>query len=49
MPAWPVRVDGRPPSVLPSPVLGQHTGEVLTGWLGLSAAEVEKLRADAVV
>src|SRR6195952_177348 len=49
MPAWPVRVDGKPPRVAPSPMLGEHTGDVLTGWLGLSHAEVEKLRADRVV
>src|SRR6201996_3590977 len=28
MPAWPVRVDGKPSRVEPSPVLGQHTEEV---------------------
>jgi crotonobetainyl-CoA:carnitine CoA-transferase CaiB-like acyl-CoA transferase len=49
MPAWPVRVDGKPPRVQASPMLGQHTGEVLTGWLGLTDAEVEKLRGDKVV
>jgi crotonobetainyl-CoA:carnitine CoA-transferase CaiB-like acyl-CoA transferase len=49
MPAWPVRVDGKPPRVSASPMLGQHTDDVLTNWLGLSHAEVEKLRADSVV
>jgi crotonobetainyl-CoA:carnitine CoA-transferase CaiB-like acyl-CoA transferase len=49
MPAWPVRVDGKPPRVAPSPMLGEHTVEVLTSWLGLSDTDVEKLRADAVV
>jgi crotonobetainyl-CoA:carnitine CoA-transferase CaiB-like acyl-CoA transferase len=49
MPAWPVRVDGKPPRVSASPQLGQHTSEVLTGWLGLSDTEVQKLRTDAVV
>jgi crotonobetainyl-CoA:carnitine CoA-transferase CaiB-like acyl-CoA transferase len=49
MPAWPVRVDGKPARVAASPVLGQHTSDVLTGWLGLSAADVEKLRSDKVV
>ena len=28
MPAWPVRVDGKPPRVTASPMLGQHTDEV---------------------
>jgi crotonobetainyl-CoA:carnitine CoA-transferase CaiB-like acyl-CoA transferase len=49
MPAWPVRVDGKPPRVAASPMLGEHTGDVLTTWLGLSDAEVAKLRADCVV
>jgi formyl-CoA transferase len=49
MPAWPVRVDGKPPRVAASPMLGQHTGDVLSNWLGLSEAEVEKLRGDSVV
>jgi len=31
------------------PVLGQHTDEVLTGMLGLSAAEIEQLRNERVV
>ena len=49
MPAWPVRVDGKPPRLRASPVLGQHTGEVLASWLGMSANDVEKLRAEGVV
>jgi formyl-CoA transferase len=49
MPAWPVQVDGRSPGVKASPVLGQHTTDVLTAWLGLSAAEVEKLKGEGVI
>jgi formyl-CoA transferase len=49
MPAWPVRIDGKPPRLVTSPVLGQHSSEVLESWLGMSAAEVETLRADSVV
>ena len=49
MPAWPVRVDGKPPRVKPSPILGEHTGEVLGRWLGLSDAEVGTLRGEGVV
>jgi formyl-CoA transferase len=49
MPAWPVQVDGRSPRVKPSPMLGQHTDEVLGGWLGLSGDAVGKLRTDGVV
>jgi crotonobetainyl-CoA:carnitine CoA-transferase CaiB-like acyl-CoA transferase len=49
MPAWPVRIDGKPPTVVTSPVLGQHTGEVLQSWLGMSAGEVEALAGEGVV
>jgi crotonobetainyl-CoA:carnitine CoA-transferase CaiB-like acyl-CoA transferase len=49
MPAWPVRIDGKPPTLVTSPVLGQHTGEVLQSWLGISTGEVEALRGDGVV
>jgi crotonobetainyl-CoA:carnitine CoA-transferase CaiB-like acyl-CoA transferase len=49
MPAWPVRFDGAPPRVKPSPLLGQHNAEVLGGWLGIGAAEVEALRAEGII
>ena len=49
MPGWPVRVDGKPPALSSSPVLGEHTGEVLAEWLGLNAQAVEALRADGAV
>ena len=49
MPAWPVRFDGTPPRVKPSPLLGEHNAEVLGGWLGMSAQEVEALRQDGIV
>jgi formyl-CoA transferase len=49
MPAWPVRFDGAPPRVRPSPMLGQHNAEVLGGWLGIGTAEVEALRAEGIV
>ena len=49
MPAWPVRFDGAPPRVKPSPLLGQHNAEVLGGWLGIGTAEVEALRAEGIV
>ena len=48
MPAWPVRIDGRPPTLTTSPVLGQHTAEVLQSWLGMSMAEVEALRGTSI-
>ncbi len=49
MPAWPVQVDGKSPKVKASPILGEHTADVLTEWLGLSSADVEKLKADGIV
>ena len=49
MPGWPVRVDGKPPALKPSPVLGEHTDAVLHEWLGLNAQAVEALRADGAV
>ena len=49
MPAWPVRVDGKPSKVVASPVLGQHTAQVLGTWLGMSEADVEGLRRDGAV
>ena len=49
MPAWPVRFDGAPAKVKPSPLLGQHNAEILGGWLGIGASEVEALRAEGII
>ena len=49
VPAWPVRFDGAPPRVKPSPLLGQHNAEVLGGWLGIGAPEVEALRTEGII
>jgi crotonobetainyl-CoA:carnitine CoA-transferase CaiB-like acyl-CoA transferase len=49
MPAWPVRVDGRPPRVKPSPLLGQHGADVLHAWLGVSADEIAALKREGVM
>ena len=48
MPAWPVRFDGTPPKVKPSPLLGQHNSDVLSGWLGMSEQEVAALKAEGI-
>jgi len=49
MPAWPVRVDGQPPRVKASPLLGQHNADVLSAWLGLGADDVAGLKREGVV
>jgi crotonobetainyl-CoA:carnitine CoA-transferase CaiB-like acyl-CoA transferase len=49
VPAWPVRFDGVPAKVKPSPLLGQHTTDVLSTWLGLSNAEIDGLKQDNIV
>ncbi len=46
----PVRLSETPGSVrTPSPMLGEHTTEVLRDLLGLSAADVEALRGAGVI
>jgi crotonobetainyl-CoA:carnitine CoA-transferase CaiB-like acyl-CoA transferase len=49
MPGWPVRVDGKPPALSASPVLGEHTDTVLSEWLGLNAQAVAALRDDGAI
>src|ERR1700712_5036348 len=49
MPGWPVCIDGKPPALTSSPVLGEHTDTVLEEWLGLNAEAVETLRADGAI
>ena len=47
--AWPVRFDGTPPAVKPSPLLGEHVDDVLVAWLGMDAKELTALRQEGVV
>jgi formyl-CoA transferase len=47
--AWPVRFGGAPPPVKPAPLLGQHTDDVLAGWLGIDAAGAGDLRKAGIV
>jgi formyl-CoA transferase len=49
MVAWPVRFGGRPPELKPAPLLGEHTADVLSGWLGLDADTVKGLKAGKIV
>ncbi|MBS0243848.1 MAG: CoA transferase, partial [Proteobacteria bacterium] len=45
VPSWPVRHDGAPPEVTPSPLLGENTADVLASWLGKSPDEIQRLKA----
>jgi formyl-CoA transferase len=49
MPTWPVRHNGSPVAVKPSPMLGQNSAEVLESWLGLSARDIEGLAQDKII
>jgi formyl-CoA transferase len=49
MPTWPVRFDGKPIKVKPSPKLGQHVDEVLGSWLSMSAQDIAALRKEGIV
>jgi formyl-CoA transferase len=49
MPSFPVRFDGSPAPVKPSPLLGEHTAEVFGEWLDMSADDVKRLRNEGVV
>ena len=49
MPTWPVRHDGAPPTVKASPLLGEHSGQVLESWLGMSEREIEGLAQEKVI
>jgi crotonobetainyl-CoA:carnitine CoA-transferase CaiB-like acyl-CoA transferase len=44
-----VRFDGVPTEVKPAPLLGEHTAEVLSDWLGLDEAAISALRSDGIV
>jgi crotonobetainyl-CoA:carnitine CoA-transferase CaiB-like acyl-CoA transferase len=49
MPAWPVRIDGKPPTIKASPGLGEHNASVLSEWLSLSSDDIGKLKANKVI
>ena len=46
MPAWPVRVDGKASRLKSSPVLGEHTGKIMSDWLDLNEAAVAALKGE---
>jgi formyl-CoA transferase len=49
MPAWPVRHNGAPPPVKASPLLAEHSAEVLESWLGLDQRAIEGLVQERVI
>ncbi|MBI3917277.1 MAG: CoA transferase, partial [Betaproteobacteria bacterium] len=49
MAGWPVRFNGKTAPVIPAPLLGQHSSEVLKDWLGMSEEQVASLRADKII
>ena len=49
MPTFPVRFDGKPPAIKPSPLLGEHNGEVFGDWLGMSAGDVKGMKEEGVI
>ena len=49
MPAWPVRVGGKATRLKSSPMLGEHTDQVVSDWLGLNDAAITALKTDGAV
>jgi formyl-CoA transferase len=42
IPGWPVKMSDSSVPVKTAPLLGQHTGELLSEWLGMSKAEIDE-------
>jgi crotonobetainyl-CoA:carnitine CoA-transferase CaiB-like acyl-CoA transferase len=49
MAGWPVRFNSSPPPVKPAPLLGEHSGEALKDWLGMSDEQLTALREDKII
>ena len=49
MPGWPVLVDGKASNLKPSPVLGEHTDQILKEWLGLDEDDIISFKAQGVL
>ena len=50
VPTSPLRLHGAERvRTVPSPTIGQHNAEVYGGWLGLSAGEIETLKAEGAI
>lgn len=46
MPAWPVRVDSKATRLKASPMLGEHTEQIVDEWLGLNDSAVAALKKE---
>ena len=44
-----MRVDGKPARLKPSPLLSDHSAEVLSDWLGIGAGEIAALKSEGVL
>ena len=49
MTGWPVKMSESHVPVQCAPLLGQHTEEVLSEWLGMSTQEIQELRREAPI
>jgi formyl-CoA transferase len=49
MPGSPIQMSESPREYTPAPLLGQHTEEVLSSWLGYDGAQIEQLREQGIV
>ena len=49
VPGWPIKMSENEVKVEPSPLLGEHTEDVLTDWLGLSGDALKALKAKGAV
>ncbi|GIX46111.1 MAG: hypothetical protein KatS3mg131_0322 [Candidatus Tectimicrobiota bacterium] len=49
MPGSPIIMSESPRTYTPAPLLGQHTEEILSSWLGYDAEQIAQLRAQGIV
>ncbi len=49
LPGWPVKMSDSHVAVDRSPMLGEHNGAIYAEWLGMSAGELEDLKAKEVI
>jgi formyl-CoA transferase len=45
----PIKLSDSPTEVIPSPLLGEHTDEILKSIVGWSAAEIEAARKEGAI